>query len=74
MNPISATHRHYKGGLYQVLGEGIHDANNGHDYERLVVFYRSLETGDLSWRYESEFFEVFETEGGRVPRFQPLGV
>ena len=75
-----ATHRHIKGGLYRVLLTDVHDANNGADYDRKSVIYQSIETGEISMRYEDEFFEEIThptkpedfPEGSKYRRFFPL--
>lgn len=58
-------YRHYKGGLYRLIGEGRHTETN----ESLVI-YVSVETGKLWVRPSDMFYGVVDLEGGHVvPRF-----
>ena len=67
-----ATHRHFKGGLYRVLYEGVGDANNGRNYEKKSTVYQSIETGEISSRYTEEFEEFVEHNNRKIRRFFPL--
>ena len=63
-------YRHYKGGLYTVLGVAHHSET----HEELVVYraeYPSNEFGDRAlWvRPKTMFLETVEVEGRQVPRF-----
>lgn len=49
------THRHYKGGLYEVIGEAMNSSNDGSS--EIVTVYRN-ENGDMFARYMSEFRET----------------
>lgn len=58
-------YRHYKGGLYEVVGVARHSET----HEPLVV-YRPL-YNDTGWwvRPHAMFFEAVEVGGARQPRF-----
>jgi hypothetical protein len=58
-------YRHYKGKLYQVVGEAIHSET----MEPLIV-YRALYGEYRLWvRPKAMFCEIIELEGKEVPRF-----
>lgn len=59
------TFRHYKGGLYQTLGEAWDTRRNS-----WAVVYLSRETGEWWVRPLSMWFETVEKDGVRVPRFR----
>lgn len=67
-------YRHYKGNLYEVMGEGIHTETG----EPLVI-YRSLYDapdfpyGSIWARPAAMFVEVVSVDGVEVPRFEYLG-
>lgn len=48
--------RHYKGGLYHIIGIGQQEADNS-----LVVVYKSLKDSKIYTRPVSEFMEAVET-------------
>ena len=52
ITPWRATHRHKKGGLYRVLGEGVNEANRS---ETLVIY--DDETGQIWVRPSVEFWD-----------------
>ncbi|MFM7274610.1 MAG: DUF1653 domain-containing protein [Gammaproteobacteria bacterium] len=61
--------RHYKGGLYELLGVATHSESG----ERLVV-YRPLYGERGLWvRPLGMFLESVEIDGKRVPRFERIG-
>lgn len=61
-------YKHYKGGLYRDIGEGIHTETN----EKLV-FYMSVETGKLFARPLEMFHGLVNLENGSVvPRYYEL--
>lgn len=60
-------YRHFKGGLYEVLGVARHSETQ----EELVI-YRPLGADQLWVRPLSMFTESIEHEGERVPRFAPF--
>ena len=62
-------YRHYKGGLYEVLGVARHSETD----EELVV-YRPLYGERGLWvRPKAMFLETVEAAGQSVPRFRYLG-
>ncbi len=62
-------YRHYKGGLYEVLGVARHSETD----EELVV-YRPLYGERGLWvRPKAMFLETVEAAGQAVPRFRYLG-
>ena len=60
--------RHYKGGIYNVIGMGKH-TETGED----VVVYEGAK-GGLWVRPVSMFLEEIEVNGVKVKRFEHLGV
>ena len=61
-------YRHYKGGLYRLIGEGIHTESNEE-----LVFYMSVETGKLYARPFDMFYGTVNLDNGSVvPRFYEL--
>ncbi len=65
--PHSPTHRHYKGGLYTLLGEATHT-----ETEEPMAVYMSAD-GRLWVRPLAMFLdEVVLESGTRVPRFAPM--
>lgn len=59
-------YRHYKGGLYELVGEAIMEA----DLAPMIV-YRAAD-GRLWVRPRANFFEHVECDGVRVARFSPV--
>lgn len=57
-------YRHFKGGLYYVIGAGTHTENR----DRLVAYF-DLKSGDLHLRPESMFFEKVFHKGRKRKRF-----
>lgn len=66
---IMKTYRHFKGALYRVLLEDVHDVNNGARFDRLSVIYQNAEGGPLCSRFADEFHQTVEHQGQTVPRF-----
>ncbi len=61
--------RHYKGGLYELIGVATHSESE----ERLVV-YRPLYGERGLWvRPLAMFLESVEIDGNRRPRFERIG-
>lgn len=70
---MTGIYRHYKGGLYRVLGTAL-VSTNGPDTGDRVVVYISLTYGSMHVRDEDEFREqvtVTELNGSTItcPRF-----
>lgn len=65
-SPWQPTHRHYKGGLYRVLGQAIHSETE----ERMTVY----QTEDGRWwvRPSAMFDETVTVDGKSMARFRPL--
>ena len=62
-------YRHYKGGLYEVLGVARHS-----ETEEELVVYRALYGESGLWvRPKAMFQDQVTVEGQRVPRFAYLG-
>jgi hypothetical protein len=59
-------YRHYKGGIYELLGEATLEA----DLSAMIV-YRAPD-GKLWIRPKNVFFESVLVDGVAVPRFAPL--
>jgi hypothetical protein len=59
-------YRHYKGGLYELVGEARLEA----DHAPMMV-YRAAD-GALWVRPKAVFFDEVEIDGARVPRFAPI--
>lgn len=62
-------YRHFKCGEYEVLGVG----RNSLDYSKELVFYRSVDSGDLWARPLSDFLATVERDGYSGPRFVYIG-
>lgn len=60
-------YRHYKGGIYNVIGMGKHS-----ETQEELVFYEGTD-GKLWARPVKMFMEEIEVNGQKVPRFQHLG-
>ena len=68
--PVPAgRYRHYKGGLYEVLGVARHSETE----EELVVYRPLYGEGSLWVRPRAMFLETVRINGQDVPRFQFLG-
>jgi hypothetical protein len=63
----SGTYRHYKGGLYEVLGIARHSETE----EELVVYRALYGEGGLWVRPLVMFQESVEVDGRDMPRFTP---
>ena len=62
-------YRHYKGGLYEVLGVARHS-----ETEEELVVYRALHgAGELWVRPKAMFLETVAVGAAQVPRFCLLG-
>lgn len=59
-------YRHYKGGIYELVGEAILES----DLTPMIV-YRAAD-GRLWIRPTRVFFEMVEVDGAPVPRFAPV--
>lgn len=58
-------YRHYKGGVYEVLGAVRHS-----ETLEPMVLYRPLQQGGAAWvRPHAMFFGDVEIDGRRLPRF-----
>lgn len=62
-------YKHYKGGLYRLIGEAKHT-----ETEEDVVVYFSVETGRMWVRPKEMFYEFIDLPDGRksVPRFAEI--
>lgn len=61
--------RHYKGGLYRVIGRGRH-----HETGIWLVMYEDIGTGRIYVREETQWEELLSLADGRsCPRFQRAG-
>jgi hypothetical protein len=63
------TYRHYKGGLYEVLGVARHSETE----EELVVYRALYGEGGLWVRPRAMFEETVLVDGRSVPRFSRAG-
>lgn len=62
-------YRHYKGGLYRVVFEGLYEPTMEE-----VTIYMSVETGKVWVRPTKVFHEIITLDNGKfVPRFIELG-
>jgi hypothetical protein len=66
---LPGRYRHFKGGLYEVLGVATHSETG----EALVVYRPLYREGALWVRPLAMFLEEVEHGGQRVPRFRPAG-
>jgi hypothetical protein len=62
-------YRHYKGGLYEVLGVARHSETE----EELVIYKALYGDGGLWARPKSMFLESVKLDGREVARFRYLG-
>jgi hypothetical protein len=62
-------YRHFKGGLYEVLGVAKHSETD----EEFVVYQPLYGAGGLWVRPRAMFLETVTAGGAAVPRFQYLG-
>jgi len=60
-------YRHYKGGMYTVIGEGIHT-----ETEEALVFYRADADSKLYARPRDMFYGELEYDGKVVKRFRDV--
>lgn len=56
-------YKHYKGGLYSVLGFAIHEKTL-----KTIVLYRDILTGQTWGRFASEFAGDTEIDGGKTTK------
>ncbi|MBX9579087.1 MAG: DUF1653 domain-containing protein [Gemmataceae bacterium] len=68
-DPLTGRYRHFKGGLYEVLGVARHSETD----ERLVVYRPLSGDGGLWVRPAAMFIETVIHDGREVPRFAPVG-
>lgn len=61
-------YRHFKGGLYEVIGLAKHSET----LEELVV-YKHLDTDEIWVRPKEMFLEKVIRDGKKIPRFKHLG-
>lgn len=61
--------RHYKGGLYELIGVATHSESG----ERLVVYRPLYGEGGLWVRPLAMFLDTVERDGERRPRFERIG-
>jgi hypothetical protein len=62
-------YRHYKGGLYEVIGEARHTETD----EELIVYRALYGDGGLWVRPKGMFLESVQVDDKEVPRFSYLG-
>ncbi|OQA51899.1 MAG: hypothetical protein BWY43_00751 [candidate division WS2 bacterium ADurb.Bin280] len=67
-------YRHYKGGLYQVLGTG-YDEKNQREYVIYKMLYSTKDypKGTIWLRELGDFCSMVEVEGEKVKRYSYLG-
>lgn len=61
-------YRHYKGGLYEVVGV----ANHSETLEKMVVYKHLDDDGGLWVRPLAMFKEFIEKDGEKIPRFKKV--
>ena len=69
----NGVYRHYKGGLYQVIGLARHSEND----EWLVVYYPlygDVNPSNLWVRPFAVFTQMVVTKDGNKPRFEPISI
>lgn len=64
MEEIKGTYKHYKGGIYHVIGEGLHT-----ETEEKLIFYKD-DKGNLWARPTEMFTSTVEVNGKIVERFK----
>lgn len=69
LEPRPGRYRHYKGGLYRVVGVARHSETE----EELVVYEPLYGAGGLWVRPRAMFLETVTVGGRTVPRFEYLG-
>jgi hypothetical protein len=67
--PRPGRYRHYKGGLYRVIGVARHSETD----EELVVYQPLYGAGGLWVRPRAMFLETVTVDGQPRPRFEYLG-
>ena len=79
MRASYATHQHFKGGLYRLLGTVL-DSDTGEelvdkDGDVLVVYCHEYPHEKIMFsRKKREFFDEVERDGKTMRRFRPLGM
>lgn len=63
---VPGTYRHYKGGIYDVIGTARHSETD----EQLAVYRCRSDNGSLWVRPLAMFLETVPVEGREVPRFE----
>lgn len=72
MEPVNGIYRHYKGGLYAVLGLATNSTNGPLDDAKMVLYY-SLTKHRLFTRTIGEFNEKVKwPDGVTRARFEPV--
>jgi hypothetical protein len=66
MDDLKGTYRHYKGNLYEVIGQATHSETE----EQLVVYL--TENKRMFVRPAAMFFETVSVNGDQVPRFKKI--
>ena len=64
--PLPGLYRHYKGGLYRVIGTARHS-----ETDEMLVVYRCLYDNDSLWVRPLRMFQesVIHDDGRQLPRF-----
>lgn len=71
---LSGVYRHYKGGLYLILGAARHTETDEKLIAYIPLYTREDHKGPrIQVRPLEMFFEEVEFEGKKVPRFKYLG-
>lgn len=63
---MEGIYRHYKGGIYEVIGEGMHT-----ETEDILVFYKDTQ-GNLWARPTEMFKETVVIDGETINRFDKV--
>jgi hypothetical protein len=63
---VPGKYRHFKGGLYEVLGIALHSESR----EEMVVYRPLYGEGGMWVRPKAMFFETVSVNGVMVPRFE----
>jgi hypothetical protein len=61
-------YRHYKGNLYEIIGEAKHTETE----EEMIVYRAQYGDGALWVRPKAMFFETVEIDGVARPRFEKV--
>lgn len=68
MTYLKATYRHYKGNLYEIIGEAIHSET----LEEMVIYQDLSDLSKVWVRPKEMFFENVIFEGQEILRFMPI--